>query len=583
MASKTGTDASSIQDVEDALDALDQTLDRLKTLYEQYFLGIQKQAPAFLHTDVERKLRDLTQQNIRNTGLRYRLATLQQKFGSYNSYWRRTLRQIENGTYLRNLAKIGREAAKSGSHIPEEILAAMPKRMREQVIRDRDAAIAIAKRRKQVEDGMGEDGLLELDDAAGQLPPEADDVAAMINEPSVLKRELKTKSGAHVLSADDGEMDFDAFFSAFEDDAPKPEKKPTPATQQITMPLGRVRPDTEPDLTLEGDPAAPTQAMPVMPRGATPTAMPTSAIGRIIPTPARPTSAIPRPPGATPPTPTAIPQPIGAQPSGPTSAIPRPIQGQPSGAVPTPQRPTPSMPVAGRQTGPVPIVARQTGPIPTIPAIPSPGGTPAGRDTGAVPTLPNQQRTQAIPRVPVPASQASRPNPIAPGSAARTGPVEVESMSGPFPREQPPSPAAPPAQRPTPGPASATPVARITPTQVPARPTPMPGQPQQRPTPATPPPRAQTQPGPGKPPSPPAAPMRPPPGMTEADVNALHAKYVQAKQMVGEKVDASSREKLLKTINQTAPKIMEQYKASGVDFSVVVKDNQVVIKAKPKT
>jgi hypothetical protein len=71
--------------------------------------------------------------------------------------------------------------------------------------------------------------------------------------------------------------------------------------------------------------------------------------------------------------------------------------------------------------------------------------------------------------------------------------------------------------------------------------------------------------------------------MTDADVNALHAKYVKAKEMIGEKVDAGSREKLLKTINQTAPKIMEQYKASGVDFSVVVKDNQVVIKAKPKT
>jgi len=72
------------------------------------------------------------------------------------------------------------------------------------------------------------------------------------------------------------------------------------------------------------------------------------------------------------------------------------------------------------------------------------------------------------------------------------------------------------------------------------------------------------------------------PGMTEADINALHAKYVKAKEMVGEKVEAGSREKLLKTIQQTAPKIMEQYKAQGVDFSVVVKDNQVVIKAKPK-
>src|SRR5688572_31220483 len=127
-------------------------MDRLKTLYEQYFLGIQKQAPTYIHSDVERKLRDLTQINIRNTSLRYRLATLQQKFGSYNSYWRRTLRQIENGTYIRNLAKIGREAAKNGADIPGESLAAMPERMREQVIRDRDAAIAIAKRRKQIAD-----------------------------------------------------------------------------------------------------------------------------------------------------------------------------------------------------------------------------------------------------------------------------------------------------------------------------------------------------------------------------------------------------------------------------------------------
>src|SRR5256885_7923936 len=122
-------------------------MDRVKVLYEQYFLGIQKQPPTYLHTDIERKLRDLAQAQIRNTALRYRLATVQQKFGSYNSYWRRTLRQIENGTYGRNLSKIGRQAARSGEAIPEEILAAMPKRMREQVLRDRDLAIAVNARR----------------------------------------------------------------------------------------------------------------------------------------------------------------------------------------------------------------------------------------------------------------------------------------------------------------------------------------------------------------------------------------------------------------------------------------------------
>ena len=84
-----------------------------------------------------------------------------------------------------------------------------------------------------------------------------------------------------------------------------------------------------------------------------------------------------------------------------------------------------------------------------------------------------------------------------------------------------------------------------------------------------------------RPPAPP--PQKPPPGMSDADVNALYAKYVKAKEMVGEKIGPGEHSKLLKTINQQAPKIMEQYKAKGVDFSVVVKDNQVIIRAKPKT
>lgn len=78
-------------------------------------------------------------------------------------------------------------------------------------------------------------------------------------------------------------------------------------------------------------------------------------------------------------------------------------------------------------------------------------------------------------------------------------------------------------------------------------------------------------------------PQKPPPGMTDADVNALYAKYVKAKEMIGEKIGPGEHGKLLKTINAQAPKIMEQYKAKGVDFSVVVKDNQVIIRAKPKT
>jgi hypothetical protein len=202
VASKQQTEAST-DDIAELLDTVDKALERVKTLYEQYFLGIQKAPPTFIHSDVERKLRDLTQLQIRNTGLRYRFATIQQKFGAYNSYWRRTLRQIESGTYMRNLSKIGRDAVRTGAEIPEEILAAMPKRMREQVVRDREQALAVAKRRSKPTT------------SSNLLPPEpTDDVIAMIKEPTDLRRSLRMRNGAHVLEESDGEIDIDAFFEA---------------------------------------------------------------------------------------------------------------------------------------------------------------------------------------------------------------------------------------------------------------------------------------------------------------------------------------------------------------------------------
>jgi len=70
--------------------------------------------------------------------------------------------------------------------------------------------------------------------------------------------------------------------------------------------------------------------------------------------------------------------------------------------------------------------------------------------------------------------------------------------------------------------------------------------------------------------------------MSEADVRALYTKYVKARELVGEKNDESTYAKLMKTIQQQAPKIMEQYKSSGVEFGVVIKDKQVILKAKPK-
>ncbi|HET7506039.1 MAG TPA: hypothetical protein VFK02_33695, partial [Kofleriaceae bacterium] len=168
MATKSGQpEPEKAEVVEALLDDLDAALDRVKVLYEQYFLGIQKQPPTYLHTDLERKIRDIAQLQVRNTALRYRFATLQQKFGSYNAYWRRTLRQIENGTYTRNLSKIGRQAARTGAEVPEEILAAMPRRMRDQVVRDREAALALARLREQQRADAARSAARQVADADG--------------------------------------------------------------------------------------------------------------------------------------------------------------------------------------------------------------------------------------------------------------------------------------------------------------------------------------------------------------------------------------------------------------------------------
>jgi hypothetical protein len=73
-----------------------------------------------------------------------------------------------------------------------------------------------------------------------------------------------------------------------------------------------------------------------------------------------------------------------------------------------------------------------------------------------------------------------------------------------------------------------------------------------------------------------------PPGMTDADMHALHAQYLKAKEKVGEPAGPGSYGKLLKAINAQAAKIMEQYNARAVDFMIVVEANRVVVLAKPK-
>ena len=107
-------------DLEKTVNEFQQKLERLRTLYEQYFIGVQKREPQVPLKDVVRLMRLLDTQHIQNTGLRYRYRMLVQKYNSYRTYWKRTLRAIETGTYHRDLARLRRKLSKRGVDMAED-------------------------------------------------------------------------------------------------------------------------------------------------------------------------------------------------------------------------------------------------------------------------------------------------------------------------------------------------------------------------------------------------------------------------------------------------------------------------------
>jgi hypothetical protein len=92
---------------------LEERVERLRALYDQYFMGIERLEPTILRKDVDRRLWALRREQIRNTGLRFKLETTIQRYYTYQQYWQRIVREIENGTYQRDL---GRAAQRFGEN-----------------------------------------------------------------------------------------------------------------------------------------------------------------------------------------------------------------------------------------------------------------------------------------------------------------------------------------------------------------------------------------------------------------------------------------------------------------------------------
>ena len=101
------------QEFDHELSDLEVNLERLRALYEQYFLGIERIEPAVARKAVDRRFWQLKRIKVRNTARRFRLQMLVQRYNTLQQHWTKVCRQIENGTYVRHVQRARRRL---GSH-----------------------------------------------------------------------------------------------------------------------------------------------------------------------------------------------------------------------------------------------------------------------------------------------------------------------------------------------------------------------------------------------------------------------------------------------------------------------------------
>ncbi|MEM7448590.1 MAG: MXAN_5187 C-terminal domain-containing protein [Myxococcota bacterium] len=104
-----------LREFELLLKETERKLDRLKALYEQYFQGIERLEPTIARKDLARRMATLRKNQPRQTALRFRFQSLTQRHSTFQQYWSRTCRQIEEGTYRRHVLRARRRFGTSAS------------------------------------------------------------------------------------------------------------------------------------------------------------------------------------------------------------------------------------------------------------------------------------------------------------------------------------------------------------------------------------------------------------------------------------------------------------------------------------
>lgn len=356
-----------VNPIETELEELETRMDRLRALYEQYFMGIERLEPQIPRKDVERRIHVLRKEQIRNTGLRFKFQMLVQRFNTMQQYWGRTVREIENGTYKRDVLRaakrfgqkdaltiVGRKKAEAYAKIAKTQedregeraaaqgpVAAAPAPDAEIAAAPPAAAVAVPAPTKSA-GGLRWGRIPTRPLAAAAASSEPESPPAPVDSPKV-EPEADPMAGRRKVAALAAEMKAARTFSQeaasaagpldldFDDDA---ERRPASSPR---LPRALAPPARPPNA-----PPPPSGVRPQLPPVLAP---PPSAASRPLPPPLAPPLRPPLPPPVSPPMRPALPPPASPPRPPPSFAEARP-QGPPAAAHPEPLRPRPVAPPA---------------------------------------------------------------------------------------------------------------------------------------------------------------------------------------------------------------------------------------------
>jgi hypothetical protein len=88
--------------IDEVLSTLERRLEVLKTLFEQYFAGVQKRPPMKEHEEFRRGIDSIPAHELKVTANKFKLQALKSRHLQLNNLWTKILSEIEAGTYRRD-------------------------------------------------------------------------------------------------------------------------------------------------------------------------------------------------------------------------------------------------------------------------------------------------------------------------------------------------------------------------------------------------------------------------------------------------------------------------------------------------